>query len=144
MTTITKTIDITPIGKPRMTQRDKWKKRPCVVKYRAFADELRAKVGPIEGKPSCVSWIAYIPMPKSWSKKKREAMHLQLHDQKPDRDNIDKAILDTLFEDDKSIAAGEIVKVWTDKPVGRIHLVIKYGHLWELSEVKALHAIINA
>ena len=37
-------IDICPVAKPRMTQSDKWRERPAVVKYRAFADELRLKV----------------------------------------------------------------------------------------------------
>lgn len=31
-------LDITPIGKPRMAQRDKWKQRPAVVAYYAFKD----------------------------------------------------------------------------------------------------------
>jgi len=38
-----------------------------------------------------VSWDAYLPMPKSWSKKKKSAMAGRPHRQKPDRDNIDKA-----------------------------------------------------
>ena len=33
---------INPVSKPRMTQRDVWKKRPVVVKYHAFCDEMRA------------------------------------------------------------------------------------------------------
>ena len=31
--------DITPVPKPRQTQRDKWKRRDVVMRYRAFADE---------------------------------------------------------------------------------------------------------
>ncbi|GAG23977.1 unnamed protein product, partial [marine sediment metagenome] len=34
-------VKVTPNTKPRMTKRDKWKKRPCVIKYRKFCDELR-------------------------------------------------------------------------------------------------------
>ena len=34
-------IPVTPVSKPRMTQRDKWKKRPCVLRYRAYCDALR-------------------------------------------------------------------------------------------------------
>lgn len=34
---------IVPVPKPRMTQRDKWQKRPAVMRYRAFCDEVRAK-----------------------------------------------------------------------------------------------------
>ena len=36
--------DITPCPKPRQTQSDKWKKRPPVLRYRAFADEVRLKI----------------------------------------------------------------------------------------------------
>ena len=32
---------IKPVPKPRMTQRDAWDKRPCVLRYRAFKDEVR-------------------------------------------------------------------------------------------------------
>ena len=31
-----KVYDITPMGKPRMTRADKWKKAPEVLRYRAF------------------------------------------------------------------------------------------------------------
>lgn len=33
--------DVPPVAKPRMTQRDRWKERPRVVKYRRFCDALR-------------------------------------------------------------------------------------------------------
>ena len=36
-----KKIKIIPRAKPRMTRADTWKKRPCVVKYWAYKDELR-------------------------------------------------------------------------------------------------------
>ena len=32
---------ITPVPKPRMTQADRWRKRPCVVRYFAFCDECQ-------------------------------------------------------------------------------------------------------
>ena len=39
-----KVYDITPMGKSRMTRADKWKKRPEVLRYRAFCDEVRLRV----------------------------------------------------------------------------------------------------
>ncbi len=36
------TVHIEPMGAPRMTQRDRWAKRPCVLRYHAFKDVLRA------------------------------------------------------------------------------------------------------
>ena len=32
---------VTPIGKPRMTQRDRWAKRDCVLRYYAFKDSIK-------------------------------------------------------------------------------------------------------
>jgi Holliday junction resolvase RusA-like endonuclease len=56
-------------------------------------------------------------MPKSWSKKRRDAERGQLHRSKPDRDNIDKAILDTLYpKSDSGIARGSLEKLWGDSP----------------------------
>ena len=109
---IKKHFPIDVVGKPRMTQRDKWKKRPCVLRYRAFADELRLKVGPIDRVPYCVSWSAYIAMPSSWTEERKNKMIGQWHQQKPDRDNIDKAILDALFKDDSTVATGTCQKLW--------------------------------
>jgi Holliday junction resolvase RusA-like endonuclease len=109
-----------PIGKPRMTQRDKWKQRPCVMRYRAWADRLRAMAGqfgtgplpPAEAVVS-LSWLAQFEPPKSWSKKKRVAAIGGLHRSKPDRDNIDKGVLDALYPGgDSGIAMGEIEKRW--------------------------------
>lgn len=109
-----------PIGKPRMTQADKWRRRPCVLAYRAWADKARYAV---RAAPSSigfhvdgqfvagiyeVSWIAFVAMPASWPKKKKEALRGQLHFGKPDRDNIDKAILDALFPDDRGVATGTL------------------------------------
>ena len=33
-------FEIKPLGKPRMTQRDRWAKRPCVNRYYAYKDHL--------------------------------------------------------------------------------------------------------
>lgn len=102
-------------GKPRMTQRDKWKNRPAVQRYHEFCDSIRAAMN-LEAKlktgPAELNWECFLPMPKSWSKKKKLAMAGKPHRQRPDRDNLDKAILDALFEDDSAIAVGRIAKFW--------------------------------
>lgn len=109
-----KIIPIIPLGKPRMTQRDKWAKRPCVMRYRAFADELRLKVGKLPDDPIRVQFVAYLPIPKSWSEKKKMLNRGCHHRQKPDIDNIGKAIMDALLKDDSGIASCEMVKYWDD------------------------------
>jgi Holliday junction resolvase RusA-like endonuclease len=62
--------------------------------------------------PHEVNWTAYIAMPESWPKKKKTAMEGRPHRAKPDRDNIDKAILDSLWESDSCVSDGVIRKRW--------------------------------
>lgn len=101
---------ITPIPKPRMTQSDKWKKRPPVLRYRAFCDEVR--LNRISLPESHYHVIFVIPMPPSWSKKKRSEMDGKPHQTKPDKDNLEKALLDAIFEDDCRIWDGRVTKLW--------------------------------
>ncbi len=118
--------NVIPMGKPRMTQRDRWAKRKCVLKYYEFKDKIREEI--LKSLPEEVdnlSWIAFIPMPKSWTKKKKAAHAGQPHLQKPDRDNIDKAIMDSLFKEDSGIYRGTIEKRWEDNLGPRIMLIIE-------------------
>lgn len=104
-------ISIKPVAKPRLTQRDKWAQRPAVMRYRAFCDELRLK------HPGHLSEVLlltfYIEMPKSWPKKKQAAMLGSPHQQKPDVDNLSKAVMDALCEDDSYIYALHAEKLWS-------------------------------
>jgi len=102
-----------------MTQRDKWQKRPCVMQYRAFADQVREKLAlyrftlPAEG----LSVRFDLPMPASWSKRRRNEMRGKPHQQKPDWDNLAKALFDAAMPDDDSGVwqiAG-IEKRWADE-----------------------------
>ncbi len=127
------TAYIEPMGKPRMTQRDKWAKRPCVERYFKFKDDLKHSVGSIiPDDVYDVSWTAYFSMPKSWSRKKKDEMRGARHMQTPDRDNLDKAILDSLFKDDSRISDGHIRKRWNDGNGPRIELTFNndiYGEM---------------
>ncbi|WP_447781252.1 RusA family crossover junction endodeoxyribonuclease [Enterobacter asburiae] len=101
---------ITPVGKPRMTRADKWKQRPPVMRYRMFCDEARLHGIQVPENGTHITFV--LPMPQSWSKKKREAMDGQPHQQKPDLDNLTKSLLDALFEDDSHIWDARTSKVW--------------------------------
>lgn len=118
------------LGKPRMTQRDRWANRPCVLRFWQFKDRLIEqfiqKFGYIPGSPVSLSWTAYIQFPKSYSKMKRETLAGKDHRQKPDRDNIDKGILDALFKEDKSVSSGTLRKLWDDGNGPRIEMSIIY------------------
>ncbi|MDU4995189.1 MAG: RusA family crossover junction endodeoxyribonuclease [Enterobacteriaceae bacterium] len=107
---------IVPMGKPRMTRADKWKKRPEVMRYRAFCDEVRLRGVALPESDAHVTFV--LPMPASWSKKKRQQYNGQPHQAKPDCDNMLKALMDALYEDDAHIWDCRITKVWGE--IGQI------------------------
>lgn len=114
-------IEIEPNTKPRMTRADKWKKRPCVLQYRAFCDELRLHNVRIE--PNEMHIIFHISMPDSWSEKKKLSFDKTPHQNKKDIDNLLKAILDCLLDEDKYIYDIRASKYWSRK--GKIEF--RYG-----------------
>jgi len=119
------TIPLSPIGAPRMTQCDKWKKRPVVERYRAWRDAARPYIPEnLPTNPCGMNWTAYVAFPKSYSAKKRAALKGELHQEKPDRDNIDKCLQDFLFEQDKGIAFGRICKLWDDGNGPRVEIEV--------------------
>lgn len=108
------TID--PIGKPRMTQRDKWLSPPRkpVANYIKFKNEINYQANKIGFKlpESSFHVIFYVPMPHSWSDKKKKQMSNTPHQQKPDLDNMIKAVKDSLCESDAEIWDYRITKYW--------------------------------
>ncbi|EMY7639933.1 RusA family crossover junction endodeoxyribonuclease [Citrobacter freundii] len=107
---------ITPVGKPRMTSADKWKKRPEVLRYRAFCDEVLLQGVELPESGSHVTFI--LPMPASWSKKKRAEFNGKPHQAKPDFDNMMKALMDAIYENDAHILDVRVSKLWGE--TGRI------------------------
>ena len=101
---------ITPVPKPRMTQRDKWSKRKSVLKYWAFKDEVRLHKVNLPGRGAHVTFI--LPMPKSWPRKKKSELNRKPHQQKPDIDNLGKALLDAIFDEDCQIWDIRLTKIW--------------------------------
>lgn len=80
------------------------------MKYFAFCDEIKLKKVVFNIGDSITF---YLPMAKSWSNKKKEKMDGLPHENKPDIDNLLKALLDSLFEEDCKIHhIGTIKKVW--------------------------------
>jgi Holliday junction resolvase RusA-like endonuclease len=128
--TVTVTIPGAPMGKPRMTQRDKWAKRECVMRYRDWADSARSCISPALSArlPDCqrLDWVAYLPIPPSWSKRKQAELAGKPHRAKPDRDNIDKAVLDALLTQDSGVHSGTIAKLWDDGKGPRLVLTLHF------------------
>ena len=104
-------IPINPIPKPRMTRSDKWKKRPCVVKYWEFKESLEKFYLRHENGQIAITFN--IPVPKSWSNKKKFEMIGQPHQQKPDIDNLVKAYMDAVLPEDEHIYQIFADKYWS-------------------------------
>ena len=115
-------LNVAPCSKPRMSQRDRWKKRQCVVDFFAFRDRIRQE---LKDKAACLiqeppfNWdelviIFLVPMPNSWSKKKKALMAGQPHQQRPDIDNYLKGLFDATHEEDATIWKVTASKIWTD------------------------------
>lgn len=114
--------EIDPVAKPRMTRRDKWLSPPrkCVQKYRKFADDLRQSILYDEFVPGFRLVLEFhVPMPKSWSKKKKAEMVGKPHQQTPDLDNFIKS-LDAIVPEDCGIWDIHAKKFWSI--TGRIYL----------------------
>lgn len=107
-------IKIEPMGAPRQTQRDKWQRRPVIVRYHAYRDQLNLALPGYELGIS-VNLKFYLPMPKSWSKKKRAECLGTYHDQKPDADNLAKGFMDAFHSEDKHVAILHVEKYWADE-----------------------------
>jgi Holliday junction resolvase RusA-like endonuclease len=106
-----------PVPKPRMTRADAWKKRPIVEDYWAFKDEIRRQVNESDFKiGEAHEVVFFIPMPKSWSKKKKEEMMLEPHRQRPDLDNLLKALWDSLLDEDSACHMVKAKKIWDVTP----------------------------
>lgn len=116
---------IKPIPKPRMTQRDKWSKRKCVTSYWEYKDLLQDILGDsqefnnyineIKGDGVLKNLTFCFTMPNSWSKSKKIKMLGSAHQNKPDLDNLIKAFIDCLFEQDNFIyKIDNVKKVWGD------------------------------
>ena len=51
-------------------------------------------------------------MPKSWSKEKKEQMACTPHQQRPDKDNLEKALMDAVLDEDCMVWDSRVTKLW--------------------------------
>lgn len=117
-------IDITPMGAVRMTTRGKFVKKNAK-KYLQYKEAIRwtikqqFKGKPIDGAVGVTVWF-YMPMPETWSKKKKAEMVNRYHTKKPDIDNLIKGLFDALnnliWVDDNRVVDMTVFKVYGEKP----------------------------
>ncbi len=82
--------------------------RRYLLKYLEYKDGLKAhaeKTGFIMPQDAFFMWF-FMPMAKSWTKKKKAAMAFKLHKNKKDTDNLSKAIKDALAPRKSNFTAG--------------------------------------
>jgi Holliday junction resolvase RusA-like endonuclease len=134
------TIDINPMGTVRTThnmiKRIKYynptdAKALKVMEYLSYKEKLSwearkyFKGEPISG-PVMLDLTFYIPMPESWSEKKKQRMDGKHHISKPDRDNLEKGVSDSfnkiIWKDDGQVCDGPIRKFYSR--TGRIEIEI--------------------
>ena len=123
---------VKPNTKPRMTRSDVWKNDPyhpnpksrqrkCVTQYYKYKEELNAEA--IDSgylvTPE-LDLVFFIPMPVSWSKKKKQEMLGMPHQQTPDIDNLLKAFMDALCTQDNFVHTVKAKKIWATE--GRIQI----------------------
>jgi Holliday junction resolvase RusA-like endonuclease len=120
-------FDVIPFGAVRMTRSDKWKTNPnhldpnkrqrkSVKTYFDFknllvlqANNMKFEIG------EYLDAVYFIPMPNSWSEKKKERMNGLPCKVKPDTDNITKAVKDALKKNDSDIWWERAEKRWAYK-----------------------------
>jgi len=107
-------FDITPVSAPRQNRSDRWRKRPVVLRYRAYSDALRQACLAndfVLGEQIYLEF--HIPTPKSWSQKKKDKMIGTPHRQRPDTDNLAKGIMDSLLPEDCKVWHIQAKKFWS-------------------------------
>jgi len=120
-------FDIIPVSAPRMTQSDRWKlnpvhpdinkrQRPVVTKYFAYKNQLIQQGNEMSFEMKEILDILFlIPMPNSWSAKKKDKMNGMPMKVKPDTDNLIKAVKDTFCKNDSNIYREISEKRWAFK-----------------------------
>ena len=98
----------------RMTQRSKWSDEAKV--YNAWKNDLQKLRFDIPDAGAVI--VFRMPMPRSWSQKKRREMDGRAHQQRPDIDNLIKAALDAAKQyrggDHTIWHIGGVMKVWSE------------------------------
>lgn len=84
--------------------------RPEVARYRAYCDELKIRQVQIPAPFHHVLFV--LAFPPSWSKKRKCEAEGMPHTSTPDRDNLEKALLDGVFGSDAHVWDGRTTKLW--------------------------------
>lgn len=85
--------------------------------------------------PECGYHIVFVmPMPPSWSAKEKARMDGAPHQQTPDKDNLEKALLDAVFGQDKHVWDGRVSKLWGYEGAIRIGAIGEFDDIQRIIE----------
>lgn len=130
-------IHVEPMGAVRFTRAQMFSKtlpktkRASIDRYFVFKKAVQDQVveqnnGELPHIPDEAICFFYLPMPDSWSEAKKAEMNGTPHRPKPDRDNIEKGVLDALFSNDSAVWKGSQEKRWCYRGNERIALTLVY------------------
>ena len=123
-------LDVVPTPAPRQSKRDKFKPSKAVLNYRAFRDQVAYQ---IQELPEDFFHIVFlIPVWPSWSKTKQREHVGHPHLAKPDKDNLEKSLVDAVYRDrsDSHVWNSCSTKLWSY--YGAILILDDYFEILEL------------
>jgi Holliday junction resolvase RusA-like endonuclease len=115
-------FDVIPMGAVRMSQSDRWKTNPnhtdpnkrqrqAVTEYFEFKNKIKAQAEQMNFQlPEILDIVFLIPMPFTWSEKKKVKHNKTKVMKRPDLDNLVKAFMDAL-----SVEDGYVWKITAEK-----------------------------
>lgn len=127
-------IPIEPMGAVRTTQKQKFVDKRAQ-RYAAYKQQIaflvRQQIKTPSESPILADITFYMPMPTSWSGKKKERMNGAVHTSKPDIDNLVKGLFDSLnkiaWKDDNQVYEVHSKKLYSYNPGIGIEI-------WELED----------
>jgi Holliday junction resolvase RusA-like endonuclease len=129
-------IPIIPMGAVRTTQKQKFVDERAQ-RYLSYKQQIamlvKQHIHKSSEHPILVDVTFYMPIPDSWSGKKKERYNGQIHKSKPDIDNLIKGLFDSLnkiaWKDDNLVYEVHSRKVYSFNPGIAFEI-------WELGEEK--------
>jgi len=106
--------DIVPVPLPRLSRRDTFPPfRPAASRFYSFRDQVQ--YSRLEIPPAGAHVLFDLPVPKSWSERRKSEMIGSPHERVPDLDNMLKALLDSVFfgSTDAHVSDIRITKRWS-------------------------------
>jgi Holliday junction resolvase RusA-like endonuclease len=126
-------LDVEPCSAVRMTQSDRWKTNPnhldprkrqrsAVTKYFQYKNKVVQLCNEVNYTLSDALEIIFVlPIPDSWSNKKKKEYVDKPHQSRPDIDNLLKAFMDALSTEDGYVYLVKAKKIYGEK--GKIILI---------------------